>query len=166
MITVEINDDEVEAALRELERRLTDMNPVFEVLGDLLEDSTEKRFDEGVSPDGIPWAPKAQATIDAYARRGLTVSSKPLHGPNLDTLPLRKSFFHEASRDQLLLGTNKIQAAVMHYGAAKGAFGQTSRGGSIPWGDIPARPFVGISDTDRSAIIETIEEWLEEPGED
>lgn len=165
-IKVEVNDAEVTAALREIEKRLTDMTPVFDVLGDLLEDSTEKRFDEGVSPEGIPWAPKSQATIDAYVKRGLTVSSKPLHGPNLDTLPLRKSFFHEASRDQLLLGTNKIQASVMHHGAAKGAFGQTSRGASIPWGTIPARPFVGISDTDRTGIIATIEEWLEEPAED
>lgn len=166
MITVEINDAEVDAAFAEIEKRLTDMRPVFEVLGDLLKDSTEERFDEGVSPDGIPWAPKSQTTIDAYAARGLTVSSKPLHGPNLDTLTLRKSFFHEATSDALTLGTNKVQAAAMHFGMAKGAAGQTSRGGSIPWGNIPARPFVGISSEDRGAIVATVEEWLEEPAED
>ncbi|MBW4708629.1 phage virion morphogenesis protein [Roseobacter sp. YSTF-M11] len=166
MVDVKFNDAEVEAALSELSARLSDMTPVFEVLGDLLEDSTEKRFDEGVSPEGIPWAPKSQATIDNYIRQGLSVDPRPLHGPNLDTLPLRRSFFHDAGRDQLVIGTNKIQAAVMHFGAAKGAFGTTSRGSPIPWGRIPARPFVGISSSDRAAIVATVEEWLEEAAED
>ena len=48
----------------------------------------------------------------------------------------------------------------MQFGARYGAFGTISRGGSIPWGNIPARPFLGISDTDRSNIAATVEEWL------
>lgn len=163
---VEINDAEIEAGLRELGQRLSDFTQPFEVIGDLLEDTTEKRFDEGVSPDGIPWAPKSQTTIDAYERKGFAVDFRPLFGPNLDTLPLRKSFFHDAGPTTLEIGTNKVQAAVMQFGAAKGASGTDARGGSIPWGNIPARPFLGVSDTDGVAILQTIEEWLEEAVDD
>jgi hypothetical protein len=34
----------------------------------------------------------------------------------------------------------------MHFGAKQGAFGRTSRGGPIPWGDIPARPLLPIDE--------------------
>jgi len=166
MIKTEINDAELTAALAQLNAHLSDMTPVFEVLGDLLEDSTERRFEEGISPDGVAWAPKTQATLDAYKRRGQTVSFKPLFGPNVDGLPLRKSFFHDAGPDRLEVGTNKIQAAVMQFGAAQGAFGKNAIDKPIPWGNIPARPYLGISQEDRTQITLAIEEWLEEAAED
>ena len=31
---------------------------------------------------------------------------------------------------------------------------------TIPWGDIPARPFLGVGPTDRENILETITEYL------
>jgi phage gpG-like protein len=34
----------------------------------------------------------------------------------------------------------------MHFGARQGAFGRTRRNGPIPWGNIPARPFLPISE--------------------
>lgn len=171
---IEFNDEELQAEFRKLDAMLSDFRPVFEVLGDLLEDTTQKRFDQGVSPEGTPWAPKSQTTIDNYKRRGLTVNFKPLFGPNEDGLPLRRSFFHTATATSLELGTNKIQAAVMQFGASKGQFGTYEGKGfggstptiSIPWGDIPARPFLGISVEDRGLISETIEEWLDDAVED
>ena len=90
------------------------------------------------------------------------MSIKPLFGPNDDGLPLRKSFFSDASPTSLEIGTNKVQSAVMQFGAAKGAFGTAANNTSIPWGNIPARPFLGISAEDRQTIAITIEEWLEE----
>lgn len=162
MYRVDINDAEVLGALRRLQAHLSDFSPVFEVLGDALEDSTERRFEEGVSPEGTPWAPKTQATLDAYERRGQTVSVKPLYGPNTDGTPLRQSFFRQVSKTELEIGTNKIQAAVMQFGAAKGAFGKARNDTPIPWGRIPARPYLGISEADRATIVITIEEWLEE----
>lgn len=53
-----------------------------------------------------------------------------------------------------------VYAAVMQGGAAQGAFGRTSRGGPIPWGNIPARPFLGLSDSDRAGVLEIIAEYL------
>jgi len=75
---------------------------------------------------------------------------------------LRSSFFRDYGPDFVELGTNKIYSAVMQFGAAKGAFGTNARGGSIPWGNIPARPFLGISDQDRLNIAGIVEEWLQD----
>ncbi|MEQ3671482.1 MAG: phage virion morphogenesis protein [Pseudophaeobacter sp.] len=58
-------------------------------------------------------------------------------------------------------GSNAIQSAVMQFGAAKGAFGTASNGSSIPWGNIPARPFIGISEEDETNLALELEEWLE-----
>jgi phage gpG-like protein len=48
----------------------------------------------------------------------------------------------------------------MQFGATKGQFGQTKRGASIPWRNIPARPFLGLSPTDETEIVATVEEYL------
>jgi phage gpG-like protein len=54
-----------------------------------------------------------------------------------------------------------IYAAVQQFGAAKGAFGRTSRGAPIPWGNIPARPFLGISAEDEPLMLEIVAEWFQ-----
>ncbi|WP_198321874.1 MULTISPECIES: hypothetical protein [Methylococcus] len=37
---------------------------------------------------------------------------------------------------------------------------RNKRNSPIPWGDIPARPFIGLSDDDKNYIVETIEEHI------
>ena len=162
MITIEIKDDEITAALQRLASHMTDMSQPMNAIGEQLEYQTEQRFDQGVSPDGIPWAPKSQTTIEAYIRRGQSVDFRPLFGPNADGIPLRASFFRDYGPDFVEIGTNNVYAAVMQSGAGKGAFGSDSKGHPIPWGTIPARPFLGISDTDHENITAEVEEWLEQ----
>lgn len=166
MITVELEDADVERILARLSASLSDMSEVMNEIGEQLEFETVKRFEDGVAPDGTPWAPKSPTTIAAYERRGQTVDVRPLFGPNVDGQPLRTSFFRDYGPDFVELGTNKIYSAVMQFGAAKGAFGTDARGGSIPWGNIPARPFLGISDQDRINIAAIVEEWLQDIVED
>jgi phage virion morphogenesis protein len=150
MLSFEINDAAAIAALDKLSAHLSDLSEVMNSIGEQVEYQTEQRFLQGVSPEGIAWAPKSAATLAAYARRGSAVDSRPLFGLNADGIPLRQSFFRNYG----------IYAAVMQGGAAKGAFGATSRGTPIPWGAIPARPFLGLSETDRANIIATVDEWL------
>lgn len=45
-------------------------------------------------------------------------------------------------------------------GAKRGAFGVSRRGGPLPWGDIPARPFLGLSADDRKTIEEIVRAHL------
>ena len=57
----------------------------------------------------------------------------------------------------------------MQFGATAGEFGAhigkdklgRDHIHSIPWGNIPARPFIGLSDEDQTNIAAEIAEWLE-----
>lgn len=158
MLRIEINDAEVSAALGRIAAALTDMTPVMQDIGEALVEETKQRFARGEDPDGAPWVPKSPATIDAYRARGDSVSFRPLIGP---TRALSTTIHYLAGADRVEVGSGRIQAAVMQAGAAKGAFGRTSRGSPIPWGNIPARPFIGLSATDRDNILDIVDEWLE-----
>lgn len=61
---------------------------------------------------------------------------------------------------------------MMQFGAEQGAFGaifttdERGRDHShlIPWGDIPARPFIGLSLADEASIHDIVAEFLQAIG--
>jgi phage virion morphogenesis protein len=156
MYSIEISDAAVTAALDRLAGALADMTPAMEEIGEALTASTQDRMQAGLQPDGAPFAPRSPVTLARYEKAGIRYGN-PLNVSGI----LRGGIFPQASADQVRIGSNAIQAAVMQFGAAQGAFGRTARGGPIPWGNIPARPFLGLSDTDRTSIGDIVNEWLE-----
>jgi phage virion morphogenesis protein len=158
MIRVEFNAKAAVAALREAMTRLTDMTPTFQDVGEYLRRSTTARFQRGIDPQGRPWAPKSAATLERYKRLGYGVLTRPLIGKSRQ---LSTNVVLNVGRDRAEVGSNAPYAAVMQFGAARGAFGQTSRGGPIPWGRIPARAWLGISTEDEQAIVGIVEEHLD-----
>ncbi|MGC9368702.1 MAG: phage virion morphogenesis protein [Paracoccaceae bacterium] len=159
MITIELNDAQISAMLDRVAHGLTDMTPLMQEFGEFLVESTKQRFKDGTDPEGNAWAPKSETTIEQYERRGDTVDFRPLFGP---TGRLSSEISYEADADGVRWGSNLIYSAVMQFGAGKGEFGSMANGSPIPWGDIPARPFLGVSADDRMALIDTGEEWLED----
>lgn len=158
MYTIEFNAAAADAALARLAGALDDPTPLMQDLGELLTRSTKQRFAEGVSPDGVRWAPKSQTTLERYgSRRSNRVDIRPLFGPSG---ALNSTIHHEAARDQVWIGSALVYAAVQQFGAAKGAFGAMSNGSPIPWGNIPARPFLGVSAEDEGNIVLTVEDYL------
>lgn len=147
---IEIKDDQITIGLEALQRSLTNMKPVMEEIGEYAVESTKKRFKEGKSPDGSTWKAKSQATLDAYARKRNKVDTRPLFGPSSD---LSEQLFAYPADDSVEWGSSKIYAAMMQFGGTKSAFPHL-------WGDIPARPFLGISEDDRTNILGIMEEWL------
>lgn len=158
MLRIELKDDEISAALARIAAAMTDMTPVMQDIGEALVISTQDRFTESVSPDGTAFAPRSPTTLDAYKARGDVVDFRPLIGPSK---ALSGTIFPHAGADFVEVGSGREYAAVMQFGAAKGAFGRTKRGAPIPWGNIPARPFLGLSEQDRLNIVDVVEEWLE-----
>jgi phage virion morphogenesis protein len=127
-------------------------------IGEFLAASTKDRFPAGTGPDGSAWALKSPTTLARYgARSSNRVDHRPLFGPSGQ---LSTRIFYQASRNQVRIGSPMIYAAVMQFGAAQGAFGKTSRGAPIPWGRIPARPFLGLSTGDEGGIVEIVEDYL------
>lgn len=156
MLRIDQNLDPLIAALTRASDRLGDLTDVMDDIGNEMLESTLDNFRKQESPDGNPWAAKSQATLDHYARTRSTYDLRPLH---LDG-SLSSDISVARGPDFVEWGSSAIQAAVMQFGATKGEFGNAANGSPIPWGDIPARPFLGIGPEDETAILATIEEWL------
>jgi phage gpG-like protein len=159
MIRIEIDDREVRQALEDLRRRASNMKPAMHTIGQALMEGSRERILKGRDWTGRPFAPNSQATL---ARKK---GNKPL----IDTKTFVTSrLFYEASADSVIVGASAKQAAVLQFGARKGAFGTTKRGAKIPWGDIPARRYFPIQesgeldDAARSLILDTIRAYLAE----
>ncbi len=166
MIRVDVTTDQISRAFLALAGAVDDLTPLMQDVGEYLLTSTKDNFASGTAPDGTVWAPRSQTTLDAYAARGDTPKGGPLVGV---TRALSTTIAYEASREHVDWGSNMIYAAVMQFGAAQGSFGARigkDKNGrdffmTIPWGDIPARPFLGIGPEDETNILDIIAEYLE-----
>ncbi|PZA07787.1 MULTISPECIES: phage virion morphogenesis protein [unclassified Meiothermus] len=151
--------------LEGLERRLRSMRdlslrPAARKIGEALVSSSIRRFNEQKAPDGTPWQPLAASTI-APRKRDFTRSGRLRKSAErrlvnrkilIQTARLRNSIAFTVNGTTVAVGTNVVYAATHQFGAKAGAFGRTSRGQAIPFGDIPARPFLGISREDQVEI--------------
>lgn len=150
MFTVEIKDEVVTAALMRASVAMDNMEPLFLDIGNILLDSTRERFKTGTAPDGSKWAPKSQTTLDNYARKSKNFDARPLFGPNGE---LNRQIFSSSGADYIEIGSNRDYAAMMQFGGTKAQFPHL-------WGDIPARPFLGISEEDRVNIAGQIADYM------
>ncbi|MFN7004093.1 MAG: phage virion morphogenesis protein [Roseinatronobacter sp.] len=157
---VKVDDSQIATLFDQLRERLGDMTPVMQDIGELMITSTKQRFVAGQGPDGTAWEPKSDATIAAYTARGDTPDFRPLFGPS-KRLSNEISYRVGPDGTSVEWGSSLIYAAVQQFGAAKGAFGEDARGSSIPWGNIPARPFLGLSSDDESNLKAVLVEWLQ-----
>ncbi len=170
MITVEIADKGVTQALTRLSKTADNMPSILDQIGEYLIDSTKQRFRTSTAPDGTRWAPNTQVTILEYmgkfsgsytkkgklSKRGAERArdKKPLFGgTGVLNLTIGKKI---VGNDTLLIGSPMEYAAAQQFGMKKGYAGTNRRGSPIPWGDIPARPFLGISDQDKGVILDMI----------
>lgn len=159
MFRVEFKFEGIAAALRRASQSLSDMTPIHEDIGEYMVEATKERFKKGVDPSGNAWTPKKQATRDRYKARGDGDRPDPLIGPSKRLSTEIQRF---ASRDEVEIGSSLEYSGTMQGGAMKGAFGSDRRGGPLPWGDIPARVWLGISEEDEHNILDIVDEHLEE----
>lgn len=174
MITIAFDDRAVLAALGGLAQRAGNLSPVLKAIGEDMTASTKARFNTSTAPDGSRWAPNSQTTILAYLAgksgtfgkktgkltqkgAGYAMSKKPLvrDGFLQDTID-----YQVVDGNTLLVGSPQKYAAVQQFGAKQGEFGRNRRNHPIPFGDIPARPFLGVSDEDERSILETLGHYL------
>lgn len=141
-LSVTVDDAVLKAALSGLQRALADARPAMEAIGQLLVTETDLAFRGQRDPWGAPWPGLSQVTLKR--RRKGPREGAPVAQILADTGRLRGSITYRAGRHAVAVGTNVIYAATHQMGAARGAFGRTRRGGPIPWGRIPARPFLPL----------------------
>ncbi len=152
VVSVTIERDEISAGLAKLGAALANPLPVFQDFGEYLVKSTTDRFPTGRAPDGSVWAPKSPVTIAAQGgRRTNRLDTRPLFGPSG---ALSSTINYEAFSDRVEWGSPMVYAAMQQFGGTRSQFPNL-------WGDIPARPFLGISAEDETALLDICAEWLE-----
>lgn len=150
---IELTVDEADIVERLRRIAASDRSDALHEIGKYLELSHRERWPLAQSPEGVPWAPLSEVTKARKAK-------------NVDTILVESGDLRETLRYQLVgndsleFGTDRVYGAAHQFGMPKGYAGTTERGSPIPWGDIPARPFLGISDDDRTAILDILEGYL------
>ena len=163
--TVEINDLAARERISALVDRMENPTPFYKAVGDHLVNSTRSNFDREAAPDGTPWQPLRPSTLQRRVKLGqastkiLTVSKR-----------LQASIIYQIENGGVRIGSPVEYAGVHQLGAAQGAFGAfmgkdklgRDHFHHLPWGNIPARPYIGVSEADEGEILELADAWLGE----
>ena len=169
---IKIEDDRVRGLLTRIQRRMADLTPAMRIIGETVRTSVIRNFEVGGRP---PWKPLSPVTL--ARRKGKKILMRQGFAGGL-----AGSIHWKAYSDRAVIGTNKIYAAVHQFGARKGSFGlvtftvrehlrrtrsgkkvrvrEHKRTAALPWGNIPARPFLGVRRSDWEEIQEIIVEHL------
>lgn len=143
---------EAEKRLSDLEAAGHNLGPVMTDIGEYLVNSTKDRFKDETAPDGTPWKPLSEATKKRKRRNRNRILTRDgyLHG----------QLAYQAAPTEVVAGSPMVYAGTHQFGAEKGSFGETAKGTPIPWGDIPAREFLGLSDGDRDHVEDLVRDFL------
>lgn len=147
-IRIEIDDAAVQRLLARAIAAGRDLTPAMRNIAGFLESAAQLAFVNQAAPDGTPWADLSPATKTARAKRG-TWPGQILQV----TGQLSNSITSAFGPDFAEAGSNVVYAGTHQFGTARGAFGATARGAPIPWGDIPARPFLGLADAGENEVV-------------
>ncbi len=173
-VTLTIDDAQVKAVLARIAERGANLQPALSAIGSLIKESIRTNFAEGGRP--TPWQPIKNR------------DGQPLR----DTGRLMNSITKRVAKSEVTVGTNVVYAAVHHFGAKRGSFGTKTvtvkphtrlinqvfgrplakpkkiqvgahpRSMALPWGDIPARPFMLVQDEDLVEIKEYLSRYITE----
>ena len=151
-IKIEVQDAELQHGLQALIETGLDLTPVMADIGEALLNSTRQRFSDQISPEGEAWSPLSHVTKARKKKNKDKILTEEGR--------LRRLLSVQAGKNYAEVGSTRIYAGTHQFGAERGAYGTTQRGAPIPWGNIPARPFLGASDDDKKTILEIIKKHL------
>lgn len=111
--------------------------------GGIAESGVRQRLDEGkAAPDGTPWAKWS----DRYAKTRKSSQSLLVGEGNLtDSI----AYEVNAAGTEVAVGSNRIYAAIQQFGGAEVGI------------DIPARPYLGLSEQDTADILAAINAFVD-----
>lgn len=172
--TVEVKDQQVLDVLQKLQKRLGNLQPALQAIGDDMMDRTKQRFASQTAPDGTPWAPLSATTMSLVAG-GLGKShrkkdgslnkrgAQALAGKRIlvgESKDLSRQIFATADKSSMRLQSSPAYAAMHQFG------GVTASNSMIPGKRIPARPFIPVDSkgsldpTEQRMVLDTLQEFL------
>ena len=141
-ININITATLAQSNLKELESKLKNLKPVMSSIGEYMVRRTRQRFDSETSPDGVKWAPLAEATIAAKRERR---TNAPPTAILKSTFTLRDTIAYVPTETSVKIGTPQEYGKFHQYGTRR----------------IPARPFLGYNQQDLKEIEEIFVDALE-----
>ena len=183
--SIEAKDKGVQRLLQNLQERVRDMRPVFNVIGEIVHGSIQENFERGGRPRKWPQL-KASTILQRLRERkwpGRILVRLGVAGG------LMGAISYKPARDHVRLSANKPYATTHQFGARKGQFGTVTaqirqhlrritqafgrpieptvvtvrahtRQMEVPWGNIPARPLMVVQDEDWEEIKDTLADFL------
>jgi len=167
---VELKDNRREVAqwLRRIAARMGSPGPGLKIMGEIVRTSVIRNFEVGGRPG--KWKALRASTL-RRKRGGRILVQQGFAGGLMGSIHAR------VAGERVLIGTNKVYAAVHQFGAKKGSFGTVvaqvrahtrlgrtvrahRRRMRIPWGDIPARPFLMVQDEDWREMREALGDYI------
>jgi len=170
-MTISMKDHGIEKLLNRIQKQMHNLTPVMNIVGQIVRTSIVRNFEK----EGRPKRWKKHSKMTEKQRgSGAAILRKENH--------LMNSIHSKAHKDKAVIGTNIAYAAVHQFGAKKGKFGTVqakvrehvrrrldggkttvkahTRKMELPWGDIPARPFMMVQDEDWEEIRESLMDYL------
>ena len=168
-ITVKIDDKQVKEMIRRIQKNLGDLTPVMKIIGSTVRTSIIRNFEKSGRP--TKWKKHSKQTEDRRGKGAKILMAQGFAGG------LAASINYRAHKKSVKVGTNKIYGAVHQFAAKKGSFGSIvanikahlrkgvkvkahERKMKLPWGDIPARPFLMIQDEDWTEIRAALNDYI------
>jgi phage virion morphogenesis protein len=161
-ISIKLLDEGFVAGLDHLAAAGANTEPLMRAIGVGLVDVTQRRFENGLDPEGKRWA----GLNPAYAavKRGPSIlRGAAMQGGLMSTITFT------ADRFTVRVGSNRVYAAIHQFGGTivpkKGRFLVFRLGTRVIHArkvTIPARPYLGFGAEDRRVIAEAIELELRE----
>lgn len=143
-----------DARLRRLQA--LDLSEMLESVGSVVESQTRRRItDEKTSPEGVPWAEWQESYAGHQHGRNKGHKAHPgqlseAGGHSILELSgdLKDSIQFDVQGDSVIIGSNLIYARVHQEGFAEK--------------NIPARPYLGLSDENRDEVEQMVRDFIEE----
>ena len=154
-LDIQVSDREVREALKRRREAGADMTPAMRDIAAAMESAAQSAFQHQRSPGGGKWPDLTEHT-KARRRKRRKWPGQILHISGRLAASISSSY----DADSAIAGTNVIYAVTHQFGAARGEFGATKAGRPIPFGDIPERPFFGISDDLHDEVLDVLGQHL------
>lgn len=143
MIEIKIDDSEFRKAMEELIRKGATLRPLMRNIAGIMHNAVEDNF----AQEGRPrWSPLSAKTVQSRAKRGYWPGKiLQMRGQ------LAASISSRHTENTAEVGTNLVYAGIHQFG------GKAGRGRKV---DIPARPFLKLTEQDIEDIKQAVIDYL------
>ncbi len=141
------DDKDLQELLKAVKDRIGNLQPAFEVIGQVIHTSIRRNFEEGGRPKA--WQDLADSTKKQRAKKNKWPGQILVMSGEKDGL--LSSISYDAMPEKLVLVANKKYAAIQHFG------GMAGKGRKVK---IPARPYMMIQDEDWAEIKAALNDFI------